>query len=118
MQRTIEERSFTLAVVGGSVVELFAAISTVHQTGESACVARLRFSLSLLTDYLHLVEDVRLDDCLMGILEHSLLRNGRVPLLFVQNRIGVGFEVDSASCVLSAFQDRKKLTRKNSYDFS
>ena len=37
----------------------------------------------------------------MGVVENSLLFNGRFPLLFVPDGIGVGLEIDGASCVLS-----------------
>ena len=105
MNRAIEERSFTLAVVGGSVVQLLTAIGAVHQTGKGACNSRLGFALPLLTDDLHLIENILFDNGFVGVLKDGLLFNGSFPLLLVPDGIGVGLEVDRTACVLSAFQN-------------
>ena len=105
MKRTIEEGSLTLAVIGGSVVQLLNAIGTVHQTGKSACASRLGFALSLLANDLYFVENILFDNGFVGVLEDCLFFNRIVPLLFVPNGIGVGLEVDRTACVLSAFLD-------------
>lgn len=81
MKRTIEERSLSLAIVGSSVVQLLAAIGTVHQTGKGACTSRLGFALSLLADDLHFVKDILFDDGFVGVLEDCLFFNRIVPLL-------------------------------------
>ena len=105
MKRTIEERSLTLAVVGSSVVQLFTAVGTVHQTGKGACASRFGFALSLLANDLYFVKDIIFDDGFMGVFENCLFFDGGVPLLLVPDGIGVGLEVDRTACVLSAFQD-------------
>lgn len=102
MKRTIEERSLTLAVVGGSVVQLLTAIGTVHQTGKGACASRFGFALSLLANDLHFVKDILFDDGFVSVLEDFLLFDGVVPLLLVPNGIGVCLEIDCTACVLSA----------------
>ena len=105
MKLTIEERSLTIAVVGGSIVQLLTEIGAVHQTGKGACASRLGFALSLLANNLHLLENVLFDDGFMSILKDGLLFNGIVPLLLVPDRIGIGLEVDRTACVFSAFQN-------------
>ena len=105
MNRTIEEGSLTLAVVGGSVVQLLTAIGAVHQTGKGACDPRLGFALSLLTDDLHFIENVLFNNGFVGVLKDRLFLQGSFPLLLVPDGIGVGLEVDRTACVLSAFQD-------------
>ena len=105
MNRTIEEGSLTLAVIGGSIVQLLAAIGTIHQTGKGARNSRLGSALSLLADDLHLVENVLFNNGFVGVLEDCLFFNRIVPLFFVPDGIGVGLEVDRTACVLSAFKD-------------
>ena len=105
MKRTIEERSLSLAIVGSSVVQLLAAIGTVHQTGKGACASRLGFALALLADNLYLIENVLFTNGFVGVLEDGLLLNRIVPLLLIPDGIGVGLEVDRTACVLFAFQN-------------
>ena len=61
--------------------------------------------MTLLTDLLHLVKDFLLDDRRMGVVENCLLFNGRFPLFLIPNRIGIGLEIDGASCVFPPFQN-------------
>ena len=105
MKRTIEERSLTLAIVGSSVVQLLAAIGTVHQTGKGACASRLGFALALLANDLHFFKDILFNDGFVGVLEDCLLFDGVVPLLLIPDGIGVGLEVDRTACVLLALQN-------------
>ena len=41
----------------------------------------------------------------VGIVENCLLFNGRFPLFLIPNRIGIGLEIDGASCVFPPFQN-------------
>ena len=59
----------------------------------------------MLTDDLHLIENVLFDDDFMGVLEDRLFFYGSFPLLLVPDGIGVSLEVDRTACLLSAFQD-------------
>ena len=111
MNRTIEERSLTLAVVGGSVVQLLTAIGTVHQTEKGTCNPRLGFAQPLLADDLHLIEDVLFNNGFVGVLEDCLFLYGSFSLLFVPDRIGVGLEVDRTACVLLFLHRNHKIIR-------
>ena len=42
----------------------------------------------------------------MGVWKDGLFLNGRFPLLFVPDGVGIGLEVHRTACVLPAFQNR------------
>lgn len=105
MQRTFKESSFTFTIVGCSIIQLLAAISTVHQTGKCAATAGLGITLSLPTDDLPLLKDVQIYDCFVCAVENSLLLIRIIPLLLIPDRVYVSLEIACATCVLSAFQN-------------
>ena len=105
MKRTIKERSLTLAVVGGSVVQLLTAIGEVHQTGKGARASRLGFALSLLANDLHLLKDILFDNGFVSVLKDGSFFGRILPLLLVPDGVGVGLEVDRTACVLLALQN-------------
>ena len=74
-------------VVGGAVAHFCSTISAVDHTGKQTALARLCPAVTLLTDLLHLVKDLLLNDRRVGVVENSLLFNGRFPLLFVPDGI-------------------------------
>jgi len=92
-------------VVGGAVAHFCSTISAVDHTGKQTALARLCPAVTLLANFLHLVKDLLLNDRRVGVVENSLLFNGRFPLLFVPDGIGVGLEIDGASCVFPPFQN-------------
>ena len=89
-----------LKVVGGGIVELLSAIGTEHQTRKRTALARCRYSVSLLSDFLHLVKDFLFDNRRMSVVENPLIFFGILPLLLIPNGFGVGFEVDSSTDIL------------------
>ena len=94
-----------IKVVGGAVAHFCFTISAIDHAGKQAALARLCPAVTLLTDFLHLVKDLLLNDRRVGIVENCLLFNGRFPLFLIPNRIGLGLEIDGASCVFPPFQD-------------
>ena len=61
--------------------------------------------MPLLSDFLHLVKDFLFDNRRMGVVENLLFFFGILPLLFIPNGIGVGFEIDSSTDVFFAFKN-------------
>ena len=94
-----------LKVVGGAIPHFRSAVGTVDHAREQTTFARFRSAVTLLPDFLHLVEDFLLDDRRMGVVENRLFLNGRFPLLLVPDGIGVGLEVDRTACVFPPFQN-------------
>lgn len=92
-------------VVGGAVAHFCSTISAVDHTGKQTAFARLCPAVTLLANFLHLVKDLLLNDRRVGIVENCLLFNGRFPLFLIPNRIGIGLEIDGASCVFPPFQN-------------
>ena len=92
-------------VVGGAVAHFCSTISAVDHTGKQTALARLCPAVTLLANFLHLVKDLLLNDRRVGIVENCLLFNGRFPLFLIPNRIGIGLEIDGASCVFPPFQN-------------
>lgn len=58
MLGTVEECSLTLAVIGGSVVQLLTAVRTEYQTGKGAGITCSGLAQTILTNLLHFVEDI------------------------------------------------------------
>ena len=92
-------------VVGGAVAHFCSTISAVDHTRKQTALARLCPAVTLLANFLHLVKDLLLNDRRVGIVENCLLFNGRFPLFLIPNRIGIGLEIDGASCVFPPFQN-------------
>ena len=92
-------------VVGGAVAHFCSTISAVDHTGKQTALARLCPAVTLLANFLHLVKGLLLNDRRVGIVENCLLFNGRFPLFLIPNRIGIGLEIDGASCVFPPFQN-------------
>ena len=92
-------------VVGGAVAHFCSTISAIDHAGKQAAFACLCPAMPLLANLLHLVKDLLLDDCRVGVVENRLFLNGRFPLLLVPDRVGVGLEVDRTACVLPPFQN-------------
>ncbi len=92
-------------VVGGRVVELLLAIITEHQTGEHIALACRCPAIPLLSDFLHLIKDFQRNNRRMGVVENLAIFHRIVPLLFVPNGVGVGFEIDRTACVLHIFEN-------------
>ena len=105
MQRTVEECTFGLAVVGSSVVQLLAAVRAEYQTGKHTGSAGLGLAVTLLADLLNLFKHIFCNDGFMGIIKDCLIFNRIVPLFFIPDGIGVSLEIDNAPGVLSAFQN-------------
>ena len=94
-----------LKIAGGAVPHLCAAIGTVDHTGKQAALAGSRPAVALLADFLNLVKDFLLDDCRVGVVEYRLFFKGRVPLLLVPDRVGVGLEIDRTAGIFPALQN-------------
>ena len=105
VQRTVEESSLSLAVVGSTVIQLLTAVRAEYQTGKHTCSTRLGFAMTLLTDLLNLFKDFFCDNRFMGIIKDCLIFYIVQSLLLIPDRIGVGLEIDDTAGVLSAFQN-------------
>ena len=92
-------------VIGGAVAHFCSTISAIDHTGKQAALARLCPAVTLLSNFLHLVKDLLLNDRWVGVVENRLLFNGRFSLLLVPDRIGVGLEIDRTARVFPPFQD-------------
>ena len=68
-------------------------------------LSRFRSAVTLLSDFLNLVEHFWLNDRRMRVVEHSSVFFRILSLLLVPDGVGVGFEVDRAAGVLLAFQN-------------
>ena len=98
----VEERSLTLAVVGGSVVQLLATISTEYQTGKGTGIACSGLAQTILTNFLNLIKDIHRYKCFVRSVENRLLFYGIFSLLLIPDGVGVGLEIDRTACVLPA----------------
>lgn len=94
-----------LKVIGGAVPHFRSTISAIDHTGKQAALARLCPAVTLLSNFLHLVKDLLLNDRWVGVVENRLFFNGRFPLLLVPDGIGVGLEIEGASRVFPPFQN-------------
>ena len=94
-----------LKVTGGAVAHFGFAVRTEHKPGEHMGLSRFRSAVTLLSDFLHLVEHFWLDNRRMRVVEDSSIFFRILPLLLVPNGIRVGFEVDRAACVFLALQN-------------
>ena len=92
-------------VVGGAVAHFCFTISAIDHAGKQTALARLCPAVTLLSNFLHLVKDLLLNDRWVGVVENRPFFNGRFPLLLVPDGIGVGLEIDGASRVFPPFQD-------------
>ena len=106
MERTVEERALRSVIVGRSVIQLLAAVCTVHQPGKDAASACTGLAVPLLANLLYILKHGFLNDGLMCIWEDGLLLKGIVPLLLVPDGVGIGLEVHRTACVLPPFQNR------------
>ena len=105
VQRAVEEILSEIAVVGGTVLHLEAAVGAVDQTGKNTASTGAGHAVSLLTDHLNLLKHIIFDDTLMSAGENRLLLYRIFPLLLVPDGVGVGLEVDSTARALPAFQN-------------
>ena len=80
-------------------------VCTVHKPGENAASPCPGHAVPLLPDFLHPLEYIIFNDALMGIWEDGLFLNRVVPLLFVPDGVGVGFEIHRTACVFHPFQN-------------
>ena len=92
-------------VVGGAVAHFCSTISAIDHAGKQAALARLCPAVPLLSNFLHLVKDLLLNDRWVGVVENCLLFNRRFPLFLVPDGIGVGLEIDGAARVFPPFQN-------------
>ena len=79
---------------------------TVHLPGKDAAAACAGLAVPLLAYLLYLLKHSVLNDTLMGVWKDGLFLNGRFPLLFVPDRVGIGLEVHRTARVLPPFQNR------------
>ena len=93
MERTVKERALRSVIVGRPVIQLLTAVGTVHQPGKDAASACAGHSVPLLPDFLHLLKHSVLNDTLMGVWKDGLFLDGRLPLFFVPDGVGIGLEV-------------------------
>jgi len=105
VQRTVEEGSLNFAIIGGSVVQLLATISTEYQTVKHTGSTGLGFAVALLTDLLNLFKHIFCNNGFMGIIKDCLIFCFVYPFLLIPDGIGVGLEIDDTPGVLSAFQN-------------
>ena len=62
VQRTVEESSLGFAIVGGTVVQLLAAVRAEYQTGKHTGFAGFGFTVTLLADLLNLFKYIFCND--------------------------------------------------------
>ena len=72
-------------------------------------LSRFRSAVTLLPDFLNLVEHLRLDDRRVGVVEDSAVFCWILSLLLIPDGVGVGFEVDRAAGVFLALQSVNKV---------
>ena len=105
VEGAVKERILRIVVVGSAVIHLCATVDTEYQAREHTGSSRASHAVALLVDLLHLFKHIVLNDTLMGVREHGPVFQRILPLLFVPDRIGEGFEVHRAAGVLPAFQN-------------
>ena len=105
VQRTIKEVLCGIAVVGRAIEHLRTAVGTVDKPRKDAASACAGHSVPLLPDFLHLLKHSVLNDTLMGVWKDGLFLDGRLPLFFVPDGVGIGLEVHRTARVLPPFQN-------------
>ncbi len=75
------------------------AVRTEYKPGEHVGLSRFRSAVTLLSDFLNLVEHLWVDNRRMRVVEDSAVFCWILSLLLIPNGIRVGFEVDRAAGV-------------------
>ena len=106
---TKEKRLLPLVIVGGSIIQLFAAVGTVEEAGEGTDDPGFGRSAPVLSKLLHQLERLPVDDCRVGIREHLPFLLRSVDLLLVLEGTGRIPEVD---CVAAVFLLRENICHR------
>lgn len=100
MGRTDKEVLPLFKIACGGLVQLLLAIITKYQAGEHIALACCRSAVSLLSDFLHLVEHLLGDNRRVGAVENLSVFDGVLSLFFVSNGVGVGSKFHRRTYVL------------------